>query len=61
MLFMKRPPKERGDYQRPDFERAMQRLLQSRDLTIVPYGRPSWGYENLVRAEAPQTDEENLS
>jgi AAA domain/Bifunctional DNA primase/polymerase, N-terminal len=41
MLFMKRPPKERGDYQRPDFERAMQRLLQSRDLTIVPYGRPS--------------------
>jgi hypothetical protein len=60
-LFMRRAPKERGDYQRADFERAMQRLLQGRDLTIVPYGRPSWGYENLVRAGGPQIDAEDLS
>jgi hypothetical protein len=61
MLFMKRPPKEREDYQRADFERAMQRLLQRGEITIVPYGRPSWGYENLVRDGAPQADEEDLS
>jgi hypothetical protein len=56
-LFMRRPPKEREDYQRRDFERAMQALLQHRRIKIVPYGRPSWDYEKLVRAEASPADE----
>jgi hypothetical protein len=60
-LFMKRPPKEREDYQRGDFERAMQGLLHRRRIKIVPYGPPSSGFEKLVRADAPQGEEEGLS
>jgi len=58
-LFLKRSPKEREDYQRPDFERAMQVLLQRQRIKIVPYGPPSGGNEKLVRVD-PQTDEEDL-
>jgi hypothetical protein len=57
-LFMKRPPKEREDYQRGDFERAMQGLLHRRRIKIVPYGPPSGGCEKLVRADAAQREEE---
>jgi hypothetical protein len=48
---MTRPPKERGGYQRPDFVRAMQTLLQRKLIKIVPYGPPSNGYQKLVRAD----------
>ena len=48
-LFMKRAAKERGDYQRADLERAMQRLLQGRELTIVSYGPPSSDTQMIVR------------
>jgi len=48
---MKRPASEREGYLRPDFERAMQVLLQRQMIKIVPYGPPSSGYEKLVRAE----------
>jgi hypothetical protein len=50
-LFMKRGPKEREDYRRPDFERAMQVLFQRRQIKIAPYGHPSDGFEKLVRAD----------
>ena len=56
-FFMKRPAKEREDYQRPDFERAMQLLLQRQRIKIVPYGYPSDGHEKLVRTDAPQDAE----
>jgi len=56
-FFMKRPTKEREDYQRADFERAMQVLLQRHRIKIVPYGPASKGNEKLVRADAPQNDE----
>ena len=59
-LFMRRAPKERDDYQRGDFERAMQGLLQSRRIKIVSYGYQSSGFEKLVRAD-PQDDGEGLS
>lgn len=51
-LFMKRPPKDRDDYLRGDFERAMQALLQLplRKIKIVPYGRA--GAEQIVRSDA---------
>jgi hypothetical protein len=51
-FFMRRPAKDREDYGRPDFERAMQGLLQRQMIKIVPYGARSWGYEKLVRADA---------
>jgi AAA domain len=51
-FFMRRPAKDRADYGRPDFERAMQGLLQRQMIKIVPYGARSWGYEKLVRADA---------
>ena len=52
-FFMKRSPKEREDYQRGDFERAMQRLLQHpQKIKIVPYGRASWNYEQIIRADS---------
>jgi hypothetical protein len=60
-LFMKRPPKEREDYQRGDLERAMQGLLQRRRIKIVPYGSPSSGFEKLARADKPRDQEEGLS
>jgi AAA domain len=50
-LFLKRPAKDRGDYKKPDFDRAMQSLLKSRKIKIVPYGPPSSGHQKLVRAE----------
>jgi RecA-family ATPase len=51
-LFLKRSPKEREDYGRADFERAMQRLLQHpQKIEIVPYGPPSRGNEKIVRTE----------
>jgi RecA-family ATPase len=50
-FFMKRTAKEREDYVRADFERAMQKLLQHpQKIKIAPYGR--FGCEQLVRAEA---------
>jgi hypothetical protein len=57
-LFMKRSPKEREDYQRADFERAMQRLLQCRKLTIAPYGSPSNDTRMIVRTDAAQDSED---
>ena len=50
-FFMKRSAKEREDYGRPDFERAMQSLLQGRKIRIAAYGPPSNGTEMLVRTE----------
>jgi RecA-family ATPase len=58
MLFMKRSPKEREDYQRADLERAMQRLLQSRRLTIVPYGSPSSDTQKIARSDTSQDSED---
>ena len=49
-LFMKRRPQERDDYQRVDLERAMQRLLQCRKVSIIPYGPPSSGTQMIVRS-----------
>ena len=48
-LFMRRPPNDRGSYQRSDFERAMQALLKARKIKIEPYGPPSNETERLVR------------
>jgi RecA-family ATPase len=59
-LFMKRTQKEREDYRRPDFERAMQALLQRRLIKIVAYGPPSDRSEKLVRVETTQDDGEGL-
>jgi RecA-family ATPase len=56
-LFMKRPAKDRGDYKKPDFDRAMQSLLKSRKIKIVSYGPASKGNQKLIRAET----EEGLS
>jgi RecA-family ATPase len=56
-LFMKRGPKEREDYRRADFERAMQALFQRKQIKIVPYGHPSDGFEKLVRADTPLESE----
>jgi hypothetical protein len=50
-FFMKPPAKEREDYQRPDFERAMQVLFQREKIRIVPYGPPSDGHEKFVRVD----------
>jgi len=50
-LFMKRLPNERDDYQRADFERALQALFQRQKIKIAPYGRASWNYEKIVRVE----------
>jgi hypothetical protein len=53
-FFMKRTAKEREDYGRADFERAMQGLLQlpQRKIKIVPYGR--FGCEQITRTEAEE-------
>jgi hypothetical protein len=56
-FFMKRTPSEREGYQRGDFEHAMQALLKSGKIKIVPYGPPSHGCEKLIRAD----DGEGLS
>jgi hypothetical protein len=53
-FFMKRPAKEREDYGRPDFERAMQNLFRSRRIKIAPYGPPSDRTEALSRIDAPE-------
>lgn len=54
-LFMKRPPKDREDYQRGDFERAMQSLLRHpQRIKIAPYGKASWGNEEIVRTGAEE-------
>jgi hypothetical protein len=53
---MKRSPKERENYQRDDFERAMQTLFRRKLIKIVPYGPPSDGHEKLMRID-PQTDD----
>jgi hypothetical protein len=50
-LFMTRPAKERGGYQKPDFVRAMQTHLKDRKIKIVPYGYAAHGYQKLVRAD----------
>jgi hypothetical protein len=55
-LFTKRSAKEREDYRRPDFERAMQALFQKRRIKIAPYGKPSHHLERLER-----NDEEGAS
>ena len=55
-FFMKRGPKEREDYRRADFERAMQTLLKRHQIKIVPYGSPSVGTEKLERADVPQNE-----
>ncbi len=39
---MKRLPNERDDYQRTDFERALQALFQR---------QKTWNYEKIVRVE----------
>jgi hypothetical protein len=51
---MKRRPGEREDYQRIDFEREMQRLLQRRAIAIVSYGPPSANFLAIVRAPADE-------
>ena len=48
-FFMKRPKAERGDYQRGNFERAMQALLKGGLIKIAPYGPPSADTEKIVR------------
>ncbi len=60
-FFMKRGPKEREDYRRADFDRALQILLQCQRIKIAPYGPPSGGHERLVRIDAPEDDGEGLS
>jgi RecA-family ATPase len=50
-FFMKRPKGDRGDYERGDFERAMQALFKSSQIKIEPYGAPSDGYEKIVRVD----------
>jgi RecA-family ATPase len=55
-IFMMRSTKERDNYRRGDFERAMQDLLQRQRIKIVPYGPPSDKTQKLIRADA-----ENLS
>jgi hypothetical protein len=56
-LFMKRLPNERDDYQRADFERALQALFQRQKIKIATYGRASWNYEKIVRAEPDEHDQ----
>jgi RecA-family ATPase len=56
-LFMKRLPNERDDYQRADFERALQALFQRQKIKIATYGRASWNYEKIVRAEPDGHDQ----
>jgi RecA-family ATPase len=53
-FFMKRPSKEREDYQRGDFERAMQALFKCQRIKNAPYGRASWGYEQIIRADGAE-------
>lgn len=60
-LFMKRQKDERDNYQRDDFERAMQRLLKDQKIKIAPYGAPSAGTEKLVRADGSEADERGQS
>jgi hypothetical protein len=50
-LFMQRSKGDRGDYQRGDFERAMQALLKVRKIKIASYGAKSWGYEQIIRSD----------
>lgn len=56
-LFVKRPRDERDNYQRDDFDRAMQRLLKAQKIKIVPYGPPSDRTEKLIRADRQEADE----
>jgi hypothetical protein len=59
-FFMKRPKNDRGDYQRADFERAMQTLLKDRKIKIASYGPASKDHEKLVRADDdPGKESEN--
>jgi AAA domain/Primase C terminal 2 (PriCT-2) len=59
-LFMLRPALDRHGYQRADFERAMQRLLQTGAIKIVPYGSPSDKAQMLVRTPLTATEEEEV-
>jgi len=59
-FFMKRPKNDRGDYQRADFERAMQALLKAGQIKIASYGPASKDHEKLVRADDdPGKESEN--
>jgi hypothetical protein len=55
-LFLRRPKNDRGDYQRADFERAMQALLKAGQIKIVPYGYPSDDFVKIVRAEREEVE-----
>jgi hypothetical protein len=59
-LFMLRPALDRHGYQRPDFERAMQRLLQIGAIKLLPYGPPSASTQMLVRTAATGAKEEEV-
>ena len=48
-VFSRRPFKDREGYGRGDFERAMHGLLQSRQIVITEYGKPSKRMEKLER------------
>ena len=50
-FFMRRPSGDREDYQRSDFERAMQALLKDGQIKIVPYGPPSADTQKIIRRE----------
>ena len=49
LVFSRRPFKDREGYGRGDFERAMHGLLQSRQIVITEYGKPSKKMEKLER------------
>ena len=48
-VFSRRPFRDREGYGRGDFERAMHGLLQSRQIVITEYGKPSKRMEKLER------------
>jgi hypothetical protein len=47
-LFSRRP--ERDGYTKTDFERAMERLFASRQITMLDYGRKGDARRKIVRA-----------
>ena len=50
-VFLNRPDRHR--YRQKDFERAMQSLLEVREIRIEEYGRPSHRGQRIVRSEEP--------
>jgi hypothetical protein len=56
-IFALRPPSDRDDFKRRDFEIAMESLFQRSEIILQSYGRKSDERSKIVRKTKPEKDE----